>query len=854
MPDRHGGLKISRLHLPARQPGTLERPRVTDMLTKVIDEQPTTLVVAPSGYGKTTAVAAWAAQQETPVAWTTLGRFDTDAHRVSAAVIRALRSLAVAHPGTALASFWNFDPADTSPQRVFDAVLAAVAEHPEPVHLVIDDAHLAGDHLAHGLVGALIDSDAPGLRVIVIGTSYTELALSRLAVTRPHAVVRARNLAFDTDEVTALAAANDSSMDPSILYDESRGWPIAVRLMTLAGVRSDPDAVADAALETYLRDHVLASVPADLAEFALATSVCDRMTPTVAAAVAGTGTADDLLERCAQTGMPIDRFQTDSGPVYQWHALFARACRRILATSNPEQFVRARLVAARAMESTLPLAAASLWLKADRPGEALRVLSTRWVGMVVGSDAQALDTFCTTIPAPWNDHPSILTIRACTHEVLNKPELAAMFFARAQARAEEDDDSWSTVEHDYSLVRDQAQLMLSDDRAELAAMSRTVRTRFERGEMSSQARAATLYLLGWTEMRLRLAPELAVDLLTSALAESTAAGDQILVQRSRSHLIYTLAWAGRLNEAHELIGRVSADEGELRWKFAGDGTAFGTGYLAYLRNDLPTARSAFERVVHAGAEDDFFGNGARCMLALTAAASGDPQACRRALVELRDTDDQTRHGLPWQLFRHVGMAALYEASGRRERAMQIVLAYQHTSDIPFVTVILSGIAARARRPRLAADMMHRLERYSSVSYVRAATLLADAQVALNNGLPQSAHDHVERALDVAAREDLRRLFAGDGVDLRQLLTDHLAWGTAHDGFIAACLASTSFDGPLTALSERELEVFAQLRTTRTMKEIASDLGVSLNTVKTHQRAIYRKLGVSSRREAVQQTK
>ncbi|MBN9183160.1 MAG: helix-turn-helix transcriptional regulator [Microbacterium sp.] len=54
---------------------------------------------------------------------------------------------------------------------------------------------------------------------------------------------------------------------------------------------------------------------------------------------------------------------------------------------------------------------------------------------------------------------------------------------------------------------------------------------------------------------------------------------------------------------------------------------------------------------------------------------------------------------------------------------------------------------------------------------------------------------------------------------------------------------------LSSLSGRERQVLAHLRTTMTPAEIAVALDVSLNTLKTHQRAIYRKLGVSTRRAA-----
>ncbi|NLG46783.1 LuxR C-terminal-related transcriptional regulator [Gordonia sp. (in: high G+C Gram-positive bacteria)] len=400
-------------------------------------------------------------------------------------------------------------------------------------------------------------------------------------------------------------------------------------------------------------------------------------------------------------------------------------------------------------------------------------------------------------------------------------------------------------------MHDQAQLFLLNNRTELAAASDRVRHRFEHGEVDAHDHAATLYLLGWTEMRLRLRPVLAVELLTSAAAEAKAVGSHHLEQRAQSHLTYTLAWAGRMHETRDLLAhRGVTDDGGSWWAFVGDGSAIGAAYAAYMQNDLRAAIGELQQALRSGSSSQPFYSAARVMLALVSAATGDPDACRRALAELREIPAANDRGLSWSAFRHMALAALYEASGRRERAMQVVLAYQDADDVPLATVVFAGIAMRARRPRLASQMLHRIDSYSSISYVRAATLLADAHFAMNNGHPDAAHEMLERSLDAASEESLRRLYVGDAPELRQLLTDHLAWGTAHDDFITECLSPASVDGPLMQLSERELDVYAQLRTTRTMKEIADHLNVSINTVKTHQRAIYRKLGVSTRREAV----
>jgi len=87
-----------------------------------------------------------------------------------------------------------------------------------------------------------------------------------------------------------------------------------------------------------------------------------------------------------------------------------------------------------------------------------------------------------------------------------------------------------------------------------------------------------------------------------------------------------------------------------------------------------------------------------------------------------------------------------------------------------------------------------------------------------------------------------------------LLTEHAAWGTKHEGFLAPRIGQQmgiSRTALICAqLSSREKEIFGYLCTTMTAEEIAAELFVSVNTVRTHQRSIYRKLGVNSRRDAI----
>jgi LuxR family maltose regulon positive regulatory protein len=136
------------------------------------------------------------------------------------------------------------------------------------------------------------------------------------------------------------------------------------------------------------------------------------------------------------------------------------------------------------------------------------------------------------------------------------------------------------------------------------------------------------------------------------------------------------------------------------------------------------------------------------------------------------------------------------------------------------------------------------------SAVEAALL--DATAALRDGDRASARGALHTALRRAEQLDAIRPFALVEPEVRALLVDQL--GDVDDRRTFAYRAFTT-DGRVrlpqaVRLSAREREVLDQLPSLRNLDEIADDLAVSVNTVKSHVRAIYGKLGVSSRRTAV----
>jgi LuxR family transcriptional regulator, maltose regulon positive regulatory protein len=130
--------------------------------------------------------------------------------------------------------------------------------------------------------------------------------------------------------------------------------------------------------------------------------------------------------------------------------------------------------------------------------------------------------------------------------------------------------------------------------------------------------------------------------------------------------------------------------------------------------------------------------------------------------------------------------------------------------------------------------------------------LVEVWAALRAGDRSGARHALQCALVRAEPLDALRPFALAGPAVRVLLVDQLGGGRDPNAFAFRCLSARQRapQPPAPELSVREQDVLVQLISLSNLGEIADDLAVSVNTVKSHVRAIYGKFGVNTRRTAV----
>ncbi len=327
----------SKLAPPLLRPDLIARPRLLTQLDRAASHK-CTLVAAPAGFGKTTAISIWAAAYPAPVAWLALDATDNDPVRFWTYVITALDLVhaGVGEPALALLQ----SPQPPSIEEILSALLNAMSSASEPLVLILDDYHVIDVPAIHRGLGFLLDHLLPNLHLVIASRSNPPLALGRERARGGLAELRAAELRFTAAEVRALLndVLGQQLAEPDILTLATRteGWIAGLQLVALA-LPSQPDIPqfietlrgSDRHLVDYLVEEILEQQTPEIQEFLLRTSILERFCGPLCDAVTGRDDSQAVLDQLEQHNLFIVALDR-SRQWYRYHQLFA-------------EFLRARL-------------------------------------------------------------------------------------------------------------------------------------------------------------------------------------------------------------------------------------------------------------------------------------------------------------------------------------------------------------------------------------------------------------------------------------------------------------------------------------------------------------------------------
>jgi LuxR family maltose regulon positive regulatory protein len=893
----------TKLLAPRVRVGSLRRARLDGLLRRGSDAG-LTLVAAPAGFGKTTLLGSWLGSAGGPrraTAWVSLDERD---HQPTSFWGYVLLALERAVPGVATAAHVALESGQAPMEHVLATLLNEISVLPDELDLVLDDYHLAdGPGIRSGMT-FLLEHRPPQLHLVISTRADPALPLARLRARGELVEIRAAELRFTHEEVTTyltgVSGLELAAPDIAALEGRTEGWIAALQLATLslegredvggfiAGFAGDDRYVVD-----YLVDEVLDRQPQDVRGFLLETSVLGRLTGPLCDAVTGRLGGKAMLDRLDRQNLfvvPLD----DHRRWYRYHHLFADVLQAHLLQERPDAIAELHRRASR-------------WY-ADAGDAAAGVRHA----LAAGDGDRAADLVEQAVPALRRDrHEDVIRswIDDIPPEVVaHRPVLAIGFVGALMASNEFDGVDERLADIERMLAAPAADMVIAEP-DELSRVPGAIET-------YRAALALVAGRPSDTMEHARLARTRAVDddhLTISAAWALSGLASLVGGDLDNAHTSYAAAAAGLQRAGHlaDVLGcsitlaDVEITQGRLdeaqrtyehALELAGDGLAalrgtadmyVGLSQLALERSDLSAAAGHLRRSDALGERAGLPQNPYRWRVAMARLrqAEGD----RAAAVSLLDEATRVYVGdfmpdvRPIRALRARVLAAqgdvvrasawAHEHGLTADDELSYLREYEH---VTLARVLLAEHAAGTRDAvRDALGLLERLltaaERGGRVGTVIEVLVLqslalhiADPRAGGGPG-PHAATQALERALTLAEPQGYVRVFIGEGrpmVDLlRRLDRRRPGWQYLQLLLRAATTSAGSgvdvrpdpHQGQLVEpLSERELDVLRLLASELDGPSIARALVVSLNTVRTHTKHIYTKLGVNSRRAAVRQ--
>lgn len=845
------------------------------------------LVSAPAGFGKTTLLAEWLATgpaapaDERSAAWLSLDRDDNDPAPFWTYVITALRTMAPTVGENELALLAAPQPPPI--QQVLTTLVNDLGAMGNDIVLVLDDYHLIEAREVQDAMAFLLDRMPPRLHLVIVSRADPALPLARLRARGELVEIRAAELRFTADEAAAylngVMGLQLTAHDVAALEERTEGWIAALQLAALsmqgredvagfiAGFTGDDRYIVD-----YLSEEVLQRQPADLRDFLLQTSVLSRLNGSLCDAVTGADGGKARLEALDRGNLfvvPLD----DRRQWYRYHQLFSDVLRARLSDESPD------------LLRELHRRASDWYAEHGEPWEAIEH------ALVGGHFERAADLFELALPTlrPQRKEATLRGwLEALPDEVLQvRPVLCNGYAGALLATGElngvdqrlQDAERWLATPGPEMVVVDEEEfrrlpagvavhraglaLMTGDTAGTVAHARRALTLLGEDDGLGRGAATALIGLASWASGDLETAREgyassleslLRAGHVSDVLGCSIALADIQLTQGRLRGALRTYENALQLAQQDGPVLRGTAD------------MYVGMSALHLERNDLPAARELLVRSEELGSHFGLPQNAYRWRVAMARIreAEGDlagavnlldqaertyvgdfspnvrPVPASRARVWIRQgrVDD----ALDWA--RDQGLSEADELSYHRE--------YEHITLVRALLVRGDPDAATDLLGRLldAAEAGHRTGTVIEILVLQALTHQARGDV-------EAASEPLERALVLAQPEGYVRMFVDEGPAMISLLksaVQHEIVPKYASRLLAACVGTENRtpakQGLIDPLSQRELDVLRLLGSDLGGPEIARELFVSLNTVRTHTKSIYAKLGVNNRRAAV----
>jgi LuxR family transcriptional regulator, maltose regulon positive regulatory protein len=855
------------------------RDRLDRLVTSAVAHR-LTVVTGPPGSGKTVLLSAWSHRHsDRRVAWVSLEGTDDDPRRFWLMITEALHCFG---PRSAAPSV-----SDTSRDRKSRAGVGAVIETTRglpQIVLILDDFHVIGHPTIVKDVAHLVRSVPKHISIVLSGRDDPTFPLHQVRVQGHLAEIREQDLRFDIPEaaelVEAVAGTGLAADDLEMLVGRTEGWAVGVQLAALS-LREEKDpsefvrrfAGSTHLVVEYLIGEVLDQLPEKLVRFLLLTSVLNKMSGPLCNAVTGESDSTSILDELVARHLFVIRMDAEHR-WYRYHQLFADMLKHTLHVRDPKELVLAHARAADWLENDGDIQEAVAHLVAAGAFDEAFSLTARSfadqveVGVAPGRFVptdRIPDTYYLEDPVRMyeraaallvglHEREGVLWLHRLQRKIRGNPDLG---WLKARIELLWTVRDWLEGNPEGIVLHQRRVARLAGPEGELPPIPEGVQAIhpwLERLDHSVESvmvclMARAFNWLGDPEAA-RGALSLDGDALEPSLESVAVPGVLAVAAANLGNLAEGHALATSSLEMAAQTGLEGGSAGTIDAHTALGSIHLERNELADSENHLLLALLACQKV-----QAYSWTASVEVQLASLHLARGHTEDAETLMSRLRD--NEALGVLP----RHVRMQLDLADVKWRLIAGDFEGAFSRIGQVDEIHRPLSleaWIDLCAGRPDDAVNRITGAPHPAASLREELDRLVILAHGSLDVGLPRRARNALALALQKARPQRYVRLFLDHGEAIGELLQTFKS--RFSDPYLEHLLQQAYLSGDaepveefgalIEGLTPRERAALTLLSTHLTQQQIASELFVSLNTLKTHLKGLYRKLGATSRAEAV----
>jgi ATP/maltotriose-dependent transcriptional regulator MalT len=817
----------SKSEIPPRVPHRVARPRLDALLSNATEAR-VTLVSGYAGCGKTTAVREWVVGTGTRTAWVTLDSTDDHPVRFWNYTLAAIETAA---PGASGAAIDMLSETGGLDDAFIGALLNEVGRLGEPLALVIDDLHVVHDRRVFERLAYLVDRAPERLRVVLISRSQPSLPLGRWRVRGELFELSETELSFRPEEAAAFLSTFDglhlNDADVELLARRTEGWAVGLQLAALSMQSSDDSSAfirhfagGDGQVAEFLVDEVLGAQSPAIRDFVSAMSVVERFNADLGRALSGRADAVAVLRQLESDRLFV--VALDSERVwFRYHQLFRELLVADLERRDPGRRRALHLVAAQwfAAAGDTRVAVGHL-LRAGDTEQAFE-LAMAPAPIVDGRRFHQGDWIDLFSPAFVTADPERMARFALALGAGSHFADAEAWLERAEAAMERGEQQSPNFREKLVAMRSMLHAVRGDAEGAIRVGAPLLPAL---GDRLTEDIALERFPIHLARSYLLLDDVDAADATVEIVASHRGISEIvtfILVPALRANVAVV---AGELGEAESLATHAlrGAETLQLPSHYGTLDARLARGTVHVEREQLATGEAEFHELLNLAVDVDSipYATLGELGLAWVAWARGNTADAIAHIARARETASRSSGAV---LRRRVDVfdARIAVAIGDDARAATLV------SRLP------DGVERGLLRARveLATDLSAVKERLDSLPATRLRDRIVTALLLSRVAQEVSEKDrHRATAVELAAPAGFRRVFAEEGAPFPS--------------------SSPGEVGVASLFSGREWAVLRHLPGPMSNAEIASELFISSNTLKTHVRRVYRKLNARSRDEAV----